>query len=54
MTIDKIVKEIRKWHECGWKLSSQEAQKLILDYVRKQVKEELKHCKQYHGCEEEI
>jgi uncharacterized protein involved in tolerance to divalent cations len=54
MTIDKIVKEIRTQYTWDWKLSNQEAQKLILDYVQKRVKEELKRCKQYHECEEDV
>jgi hypothetical protein len=54
MTIDEIVNEIRKPRTYNWKLSNQEAKKLILDFVREEVKKELKHCKQYHECEEDV
>jgi hypothetical protein len=54
VTIDKIVRKIRERYACGWGLSDTAAQKLILDFVRKRIKEELKHCKQYHECEEEV
>jgi hypothetical protein len=54
MTIDKIVKEIRETYMFRFKLSDRGAQKLILDFIQKRVKEELKHCKQYHECKEEV
>jgi hypothetical protein len=42
MTIDKIVHEIRKRSMCRWELSIEEAQKLIFDFMQKELKKELK------------
>jgi hypothetical protein len=54
MTIDKIVKEIRKRSMCEWELSNEAAQKLILDLIREERRKELKYCKQYHQCGEDV
>jgi hypothetical protein len=45
MTIDKIVTKIRERYACGWELSFEVAQKLILDFVQKRVEYELKRYK---------
>jgi hypothetical protein len=54
MTIDEIVDKIREPHTRSWKVNNKEAKKLILDFVREKVKKELKHCKQWHGCGEDV
>jgi ferritin len=54
MIIDEVLKEIRTLYTWDWKLSKQEAKKLIRDFVKEEVKEELKCCKKYHKCKEDI
>jgi hypothetical protein len=52
VTIQQIVKKIRERYACGWELSEQAAQEMVLDFLQKRIREELKQCGKSHDCKE--